>query len=128
MLEAEDNEKLSLDQKYNYFIVSAFSVLVIHLLSWGAVLLSKLIDLKSHKPGTWRYTLHSVLYLTTPIVATVFTASEASLLLFYQFQNFYFDTTLDALSSIVAILFAGYFYGFCLWVVWQINKSHVEGS
>lgn len=43
--------------KTDYFIVNAFSVLLIHSLGWIATIFARQMDPKLQIPGTWRYVL-----------------------------------------------------------------------
>jgi hypothetical protein len=80
------------------------------------------MDPKKQIPNTWRYSLRNALYFTTPSQTLVFTTSEASLLVMYQFQNAFFDTAFDIFSFLSAILFTAYYLGFLGYTVWGLNR------
>jgi hypothetical protein len=104
-------------------MVNAFAVFLLHVLAWIATLFVKDMDPVLQIPGTWRYRIRDAFYITVPIQVLIFTTSESSLLLFYQWQNMIFDNPLDTFSFIFAMIYLVYFLAFIFYVARGLNKD-----
>jgi hypothetical protein len=93
------------------------------MLAWSSSFCAKNMDQKKQIPNTWRYSIRNALYFTAPAQTLLFTTSETSLLLFYQFQNASFETIFDMLSVIFAAIFSIYMIGFYIYLGHQLNRK-----
>ena len=118
------NPKLAMKGYTRYFIVNAFTLIVLNLVAWALSLVFRQL-----RALIWEYrlgrTLHKIFHHNFVVVVFFLTASEMTLMAHYQFQHMSMGSVLDGVSSVAAVITMVYYIGFFLYMVFLVVQNTV---
>lgn len=105
------------------FIISAFSMIMLHLLVWMITLIIKFMSRK--KPiGSLIKKIEKVVVFGLPQLTFILTSAEFTLLLFYQTLFFSIKSQLSWFSFFMGILSFLYFLFNIIWILFATNRNY----
>ncbi|KAL4435263.1 hypothetical protein ABPG74_017355 [Tetrahymena malaccensis] len=118
-LQINGNGKFYLNKKTPYFAINSIPIIVISATTWILSFLASFI--KTNENSMWKSKLKNFLYKSLPTVFFIISYQELSLLIFFQFQVFNFETSLDGFSSLYSIFAFLYQIGFLGYLIYLLE-------
>jgi hypothetical protein len=117
------NPKIYMKGYGNYFLINAFMLIVMNVLAWILALCFRIAS----NYWTSKYGQYVCYFFCDNLAVVVFflTASEMTLLSFFQTQQMAWGTNLEIASSSLAIVFMIYYLGFFLYMIYLVVENKI---
>ncbi len=128
------NEQILLNQYYENILISAYIIIILHVVTWAITLVVRKIKMKQDEKQSkldvfsqqQKQSPYSFLYnfiYTIPVLLYIFTVSDMSLLVFFQFQNFtYQKGSLNEFGLFIGVVVFFYIIFMTIFIGYNFNK------
>ncbi len=120
------NLKLEEFGKYPYFLINSFYTILFNLTAWMIGLIVKRVFKEQKEQGSLKSNFRDVFAYSLPHFIFIFTVSEFTLLIMYQFQIGFIDTTFNKLSLTVAVFCLSYIVMTILFFAKKMLKDKIS--